>query len=202
MANHRAINPKEETKIPVPGPKTSAQPGRSDRHPVCTQDQNCLGRPATGNGLRLGHDLLASPARSAKGWHLGQNPPGTPKEIAAGRPNRFLSCSGRLGLGTSGFWGAKTGPNPTDRHKKGSKHHMVTDANGIPLAVRLTGANRHDVTQLLPLIEQIHAIAGKVGRPLRRPASVLGDRAYDSEPHRQELWPKGHTAGAGSQTHR
>jgi len=63
----------------------------------------------------------------------------------------------------------------------------VTDANGIPLAVRLTGANRHDVTQLLALVEAIPPIAGKVGRPLRRPASVLGDRAYDSEPHRKQL---------------
>ena len=64
---------------------------------------------------------------------------------------------------------------------------MVTDANGIPLAVKLTGANRHDVTQLLPLIGAIPAIAGKVGRPVRRPASVLGDRGYDSEPHRKQL---------------
>ena len=67
----------------------------------------------------------------------------------------------------------------------------MTDANGIPLAVRLTGANRHDITQLLPLVSDIPEIAGKVGRPLRRPASVLGDRAYDSEPHRQQLRRKG-----------
>lgn len=63
----------------------------------------------------------------------------------------------------------------------------MTDANGIPLAVRLTGANRHDIAQLLALIDAIPPIAGKVGRPLRRPASVLGDRAYDSEPHRRRL---------------
>jgi transposase len=68
---------------------------------------------------------------------------------------------------------------------------MVTDANGIPLAVRLTGANRHDVTQLLPLVGAIPTIAGKVGRPLRRPVSVLGDRGYDSERHRKQLRQKG-----------
>lgn len=191
MANHRATNPKEETKIPVPGSKTFAQPSRSDRHTVCTEDRHCLGRPATGDGLRLGHDMLALPERLAKGRRVGQNPPGIAKQIAAGRPNRSLSCGGRLGLSASGFWGAKTGPNPTDRRKKGSKHHMVTDANGIPLAVRLTGANSHDVTQLLPLVDEIPAIAGKVGRPLRRPASVLGDRAYDSQPHRQKLRQRG-----------
>ena len=68
---------------------------------------------------------------------------------------------------------------------------MVTDANGIPLAVRLTGANRHDITQLMHLVNNIPAIKGKVGRPLKRPDSVLGDRGYDSEPHRQELRQKG-----------
>jgi transposase len=57
--------------------------------------------------------------------------------------------------------GEKTGPNPTDRRKLGSKHHMLTDAHGIPLAVILTGANRHDVTQLLPLVDNIPHVKGK-----------------------------------------
>ena len=83
--------------------------------------------------------------------------------------------------------GGKTGPNPTDRRKLGSKHHLITDAQGIPLATILTGANRHDVTQLLPLVEAIPPIRGQRGRPRRRPAQVQGDRAYDSEPHRRAL---------------
>ena len=29
--------------------------------------------------------------------------------------------------------GKKTGPNPTDRGKPGSKHHLLTEANGTPL---------------------------------------------------------------------
>ena len=83
--------------------------------------------------------------------------------------------------------GEKTGPNPTDRRKLGSKHHMLTDANGIPLAVILTEANRHDVTQLLPLVEKIPRVKGKPGAPRCRPHQVQGDRAYDSEPHRRRL---------------
>ena len=83
--------------------------------------------------------------------------------------------------------GGKTGPNPTDRRKPGSKHHVITDAKGIPLAAILTGANRHDVTQLLPLVEAIPPVRGKRGRPRRRPDQVQGDRGYDSEPHRQAL---------------
>lgn len=45
--------------------------------------------------------------------------------------------------------GKKTGPNPTDRRKAGSKHHVLSDAQGLPLAVILTGANAHDVTSQL-----------------------------------------------------
>jgi transposase len=74
-----------------------------------------------------------------------------------------------------------------DRRKNGSKHHLLTDARGIPLAVIITGANRHDVTQLLPLVRTVAPIAGKVGRPRCRPGKLQGDRAYDSEPHRRKL---------------
>ena len=87
--------------------------------------------------------------------------------------------------------GEKTGPNPTDRRKLGSKHHMLTDANGIPLAVMLTEANRHDVTQLLPLLDKIPRIKGQRGAPRCRPYQIQGDRAYDSEPHRKAIKKKG-----------
>ena len=40
--------------------------------------------------------------------------------------------------------GQKTGPNPTDRGKSGSKRHLVVDRNGIPLTVRHSAANVHD----------------------------------------------------------
>ncbi|WP_156441158.1 IS5 family transposase [Burkholderia sp. ABCPW 14] len=89
--------------------------------------------------------------------------------------------------------GKKTGPNPTDRRKLGSKHHIIVDAQGIPLAVILTGANRHDITQLDALVEAIPRIRGKRGRPLHKPRIVQGDRGYSSEPHRQRLRERGIT---------
>lgn len=87
--------------------------------------------------------------------------------------------------------GGQTGPNPTDRRKLGSKHHVIVEANGIPLGTTLTGANRHDVTQLLTLVDGIEPVAGKRGRPRKRPDELYADRAYDSEPHRQELQRRG-----------
>jgi transposase len=85
------------------------------------------------------------------------------------------------------FGGTQTGPSPVDRRKNGSKHHLLTDARGVPLATIITGANRHDVTQLLPLVRAVPPIAGKMGRPRRRPDQLQGDRAYDSKPHRKAL---------------
>ena len=85
-----------------------------------------------------------------------------------------------------GGWG-ETGPNPTDRRKPGSKHHVITDAKGIHLAAILTGANRHDVTQLLPQVAVIPPVRGKRGRSRGRPNRVQGDRAYGSEHLREVL---------------
>lgn len=89
--------------------------------------------------------------------------------------------------------GPKTGPNPTDRRKPGSKHHVLTDANGTPLVVILTAANVHDVRELLPLVDNIPWVRGKPGPPRHRPKQVQADTAYDSEPHRHELRKRGIT---------
>jgi transposase len=65
------------------------------------------------------------------------------------------------------------------------------DGNGIPLACSVTGANRHDVTELLPLADAVPPVAGKPGRPRRRPAALYGDRAYDSPRHEAGLRRRG-----------
>ena len=57
----------------------------------------------------------------------------------------------------------------------------------MPLVAKLTGANRHDVTQLLPLVESIPRVRGLPGAPLHKPQRVMGDRGYDSDPHRMTL---------------
>src|SRR3954470_9558648 len=78
--------------------------------------------------------------------------------------------------------GEKSGPSPVDRRKKGSKHHIIVDAKGTPLAATVTAANVPDVKQLEPLVDAIPPVRGKPGRPRRRPKEVYADRAYDSEP--------------------
>jgi transposase len=57
--------------------------------------------------------------------------------------------------------------------------------------VTLTGANRNDVTQLLPLVDAIPPIRGTRGRPLCNPKVIYADRGYDSESHRERLRDRG-----------
>lgn len=63
----------------------------------------------------------------------------------------------------------------------------MTDAKGVPLVVQLAPANQHDVKTLLPLVMEIPAVAGKPGRPKRKPDAILGDKAFDCKGLRQIL---------------
>ena len=97
-------------------------------------------------------------------------------------------------------------PVPAGRPGRlGSKHYLITDAGGPPLAVILTGGNRNDVTQLLPRIDAIPPIRG---RPKRRHRRVFADRGYDHDKYRwllrqRRITPKiarrgsGHGSGLG-----
>ena len=48
-----------------------------------------------------------------------------------------------------------TGNNPTDRSKLGTKRHILTDKNGIPLSVVITSANTHDVNIAIDAVDSI-----------------------------------------------
>ena len=63
----------------------------------------------------------------------------------------------------------------------------------MPLAWALTGSNRNDITQLLPLLDRSPAVAGRPSRPRRRLETLLGDRGYCSNAHRQALRQRGIT---------
>ena len=98
--------------------------------------------------------------------------------VAGGRGLR--SCAGEKR-------GSATGPSPVDRARNGSKHQLLVDASGIALAWTVTGGNRNDVTQLVPLVERVPPVRGKVGRPRRRPRRISADRGYDHDNYRREL---------------
>ena len=73
----------------------------------------------------------------------------------------------------------------------GAKHHLIVDARGLPLAWSASAGNRNDVTQLMPLLDRIPAVAGRVGRPRHRPVMIVADRGYDHDKYRRLLRARG-----------
>jgi len=80
------------------------------------------------------------------------------------------------------YGGDQTGPNPTDWAKRGSQRHLICGGRGVPLAVRLTGANRNDSQEALALVDAIPPLPSARGRPRQRPDSVLGIAATTRPP--------------------
>ena len=54
-----------------------------------------------------------------------------------------------------------------------------------------TGGNIADITAAEDLVEAIPAVAGRRGRPRRRPDAILADKGYDSRRFREALQAKG-----------
>ena len=59
--------------------------------------------------------------------------------------------------GESPFGGEAVGANPTDRAKCGTKRQLLTEGAGIPLAVAIDGANRHDMKMVEVTLTNVQA---------------------------------------------
>ena len=82
---------------------------------------------------------------------------------------------GRWGRHRSG--GKKTGPNPTDRAKRGTKRSVLVDGAGAPLGVAIAGANVHDKWLVEPTLASI-----PIERPeptATTPHRLCLDKGYD-----------------------
>ncbi len=80
--------------------------------------------------------------------------------------------------------GDLTGPSPTDRAKLGTKRHILTDADGVPLAVTITGANVHDKWMVGQTLD---AMVLRGPRGPRRPKNLCLDKGYDYADCEQEV---------------
>ena len=88
--------------------------------------------------------------------------------------------------------GGKTGANPTDRGKRGVKRSLLTEASGIPVAVAVDGANRHDMKLVRLTVDSV-----AVSRPAPSPEQPQGmclDKGYDFAEVRRTLDEFGFTA--------
>jgi len=84
-----------------------------------------------------------------------------------------------------------TGHNPTDRSKLGSKRHILTDKNGIPLSTFITSANTHDVTVATNTIDNI--VIKIPSSKSKHKQNLCLDKAYHSKEVEQEIIKRGYT---------
>jgi putative transposase len=73
--------------------------------------------------------------------------------------------------------GKKTGPNPTDRAKGGSKRSLLTEANGIPVGLAVAGANVNDFKLLRETVNSVPVVRPKPTR--QKPQNLCLDKGYD-----------------------
>ncbi|MGA5149517.1 transposase [Streptomyces griseoincarnatus] len=143
-------------------------------HPVRVAQRHRLATTARRAGVRLGPESstgctgFCSPSCTRPASWTGPEHASTVPTSAPKRGSRHRS-------------------SPVDRRKRGSKHHLICDGRGTPLKVINTAANVNDVTQTLALVDGAPPVAGRPGRPRRRPEALLGDKGYDSNPNRDEL---------------
>jgi len=73
-----------------------------------------------------------------------------------------------------------------------TKIHLSSDGKGRPLSIVLTAGQRHDSTQLVPVLDAIRVPrpSGR-GRPRKRPERVIGDKGYSYPTCRRELRRRG-----------
>ena len=91
-----------------------------------------------------------------------------------GDPTLILdSCSVRAKRG-----GDLTGPNPTDRAKKGTKYHIAVRGDGIPVACPATAASVNDTVMFERLFLRAFAVMARI-------RTVFAGKGYDAEKHRR-----------------
>lgn len=75
------------------------------------------------------------------------------------------------------FGQGATDPNPTDRAKSGTKRSMLTDGAGMPLALVVDGANRHDCKLLCATLDGI--VIARPEPDQEHPQHLCLDAGYD-----------------------
>ncbi|MGW2183800.1 IS5 family transposase [Streptomyces sp. NPDC001732] len=174
-----------EPLLPEPGPELVAgRPGVPDRQALCgilfvlhtgIQWEYLPQEPGSGSGMTCRRRLAAWNGAGVRD-RLPVVLPAKPRAAKRLDWSRAVIDSSPVRAARRG---PKGGPGPVGRARPGGRHHTLVDGQGIPLAVSLTGGNRSDVTQLMPLLAKIPSVPGLVGRPRRRPDILLGDRGHD-----------------------
>lgn len=93
-----------------------------------------------------------------------------------------------------------TGNNPTDRSKLGTKRHILTDKEGIPLSAVISSASTHDIKLVIDMVDNsVIKKPSSSSKPKsrrkgrrRRLQHLCLDKAYNSTQEEQELIRRGY----------
>ncbi len=88
--------------------------------------------------------------------------------------------------------GKKTGPNPTDRGKLGTKRSVVADARGVPVGVAVAGANVPDDKLLEATLDALPVT--RLEALLDQALNLCLDKGYDYDGPRQIAYDANLTA--------
>lgn len=86
--------------------------------------------------------------------------------------------------------GQATGPNPTDRAKLGVKRSLLVEAKGVPLALEVGPANRHEVKMLAATLDGIVVERREPSEEEKQHLCL--DKGYAGEPSKQEAEARGY----------
>jgi transposase len=70
-----------------------------------------------------------------------------------------------------------TGHNPTDRGELGTKHHVLTDGQGIPLPIIITAANTHNMKAAIGVLDNI--VVKRPSSKFKERQNLYLDKGYD-----------------------
>ena len=79
---------------------------------------------------------------------------------------------------------------------------MLVEERGVPLSIVVTGANRHDVTQLEIVLDSI--VIPRPEPTTEQPQHLCADKGYDGKPAHQSIVDRiiSHMSGAGARKSR
>src|SRR5512135_3774564 len=128
MGDHRTSSTPTQSQTRQAGATSRGRSRLSDRDHLCPPERDPVVDVTPGDGLRLGCDLLATAPVLAAARRLEEALARPARPPRSRGPSRLVE--GRRGQPElpRGFWGVRTGPNPTDRAKKGSGNERVKGA--------------------------------------------------------------------------
>ena len=86
--------------------------------------------------------------------------------------------------------GQSTGANPTDRAKRGVKRSLLVEAKGVPLAIEVGPANRHEVKMLAKTLDGV--VVDRRAPSEGEKQNLCLDKGYVGEPVQREGEARGY----------